>query len=129
MLDHRSEGQAGKKIQRADQTAPCPDSKNEKRAAGDREGSCAGGAIFFCTSEPARAMIGTIMRKRPTNMAMPRVVLYQGVLRGQAGERAAVVAVGGTVGVKNFAQAVRAVVVQAGQCPICSRSPTPQSRG
>src|SRR6266536_2805888 len=38
-----------------------------------------GGATFFCTSEPANAMIGTIMRKRPNNISSPRVVLYQGV--------------------------------------------------
>ena len=36
---------------------------------------------------------------------------------GEAGEGAAVVAGAGTEGVKNFAQAVRAVVVQAGQAP------------
>ena len=39
-----------------------------------------GGAIFFAASEPARAMIGTIIRKRPNSIARPRVVLYQGVL-------------------------------------------------
>ena len=39
-----------------------------------------GGEIFFCTSEPARAMIGTIIRKRPISMARPSVVLYHGVL-------------------------------------------------
>ena len=39
-----------------------------------------GGEIFFCTSEPASAMIGMIMRKRPINIARPSVVLYQGVL-------------------------------------------------
>ncbi len=37
------------------------------------------GAIFFAASEPAIAMIGMIMRKRPISMAMPSVVLYQGV--------------------------------------------------
>jgi hypothetical protein len=38
------------------------------------------GTSFFWASEPARAMMGTIMRKRPMNMAKPSVVLYQGVL-------------------------------------------------
>ena len=38
-----------------------------------------GGAIFFCTSEPASAMMGTIIRKRPMSMAKPSVVVYQGV--------------------------------------------------
>ena len=37
------------------------------------------GAIFFCTSEPASAMIGTIIRKRPMSIAIPSVVLYHGV--------------------------------------------------
>ena len=39
-----------------------------------------GGAIFFWASEPAIARIGTIIRKRPINIARPIVVLYQGVL-------------------------------------------------
>ena len=38
------------------------------------------GTIFFCASEPASAMIGTIMKNRPSSMAKPSVVLYQGVL-------------------------------------------------
>ncbi len=38
-----------------------------------------GGETLLATNEPARAMIGTIIRKRPNNMAMPRVVLYQAV--------------------------------------------------
>ena len=38
------------------------------------------GAIFFCASEPAIAMIGTIIKNRPINIANPSVVLYQGVL-------------------------------------------------
>src|SRR6185436_1960520 len=38
-----------------------------------------GGEIFFCTSEPASAMMGTIIRNRPMSMAKPSVVLYQGV--------------------------------------------------
>ena len=38
------------------------------------------GTSFFCASDPAMAMMGTIIRKRPKSMAMPRVVLYQGVL-------------------------------------------------
>ena len=38
------------------------------------------GTSFFCASDPAMAMIGTIIRNRPMSMAMPSVVLYQGVL-------------------------------------------------
>ncbi len=34
-----------------------------------------GGTLFFSASEPAIAIAGTIMRKRPTNIAMPPVVL------------------------------------------------------
>ena len=34
-----------------------------------------GGATFFCTKEPASAMIGMIMRNRPNNMSRPSVVL------------------------------------------------------
>ena len=33
------------------------------------------GTIFFAASEPATASIGTIIRKRPMNIARPRVVL------------------------------------------------------
>ena len=57
------------------------------------------------------------------SMARPSVVLYQGVLRGEAGERAAVVAGAGTVGVKNFAQTVRTVVVQSRQPPFAHGRP------
>ena len=39
-----------------------------------------GGETFLRASEPASAMIGTIMRKRPINIAKPIVVLSQGVL-------------------------------------------------
>src|SRR5450631_4525825 len=38
------------------------------------------GTIFFAASEPAIAMAGTIIQKRPTNMATAPVVLYQSVL-------------------------------------------------
>ncbi len=38
---------------------------------------CEGGAIFLPASEPAMASIGTIIRKRPANMVMPSVMLYQ----------------------------------------------------
>ena len=34
-----------------------------------------GGTIFFAASEPAIASIGTIIRKRPMNIARPSVVL------------------------------------------------------
>ena len=60
------------------------------------------------------------------SIARPSVVLYQGVLAREAGEGAAVVAGGGAVGVEHFAQAVRAVVVQARPGP--TRSPTPRRR-
>src|ERR1700733_1594476 len=36
-----------------------------------------GGISFFAASEPAMAMMGTIMRKRPINMAKASVVSYQ----------------------------------------------------
>ena len=38
------------------------------------------GTIFFCTSEPAIASIGMIIRKRPMNIARPSVVFQNGML-------------------------------------------------
>ena len=38
------------------------------------------GTIFFCTSEPAIASIGIIIRKRPMNIARPRVSFQNGTL-------------------------------------------------
>src|SRR5947209_20449649 len=39
-----------------------------------------GGTYFLRARFPAIASMGMIMRKRPANMANPRVVSYQGVL-------------------------------------------------
>ena len=39
-----------------------------------------GGTVFLLARFPAIASIGMIMKKRPTNIAMPIVVLYQSVL-------------------------------------------------
>jgi hypothetical protein len=36
-----------------------------------------GGTNYFAAREPAMAMIGTIMRKRPINIPMASVVSYQ----------------------------------------------------
>src|SRR5208283_3399612 len=41
-----------------------------------------GGTYFFCARLPAMASMGTIMKKRPSNMVMPVAVSYQGVLMG-----------------------------------------------
>ena len=90
MLDIGSERQRREKVQRADQQDRA-EQQNEKGAAETGNVPALGGEIFFCTSEPARAMIGTIIRKRPINMAIPSVVLYQGVFAGKPGEGAAVV--------------------------------------
>ncbi|OPY89648.1 MAG: hypothetical protein A4E72_01027 [Syntrophus sp. PtaU1.Bin208] len=38
-----------------------------------------GGVSFFFARFPARARTGRMTRKRPTSMAMPRVVFSQGV--------------------------------------------------
>ena len=54
--------------------------QDDERAAGNGNVPALAGTIFFCASEPAMAMIGTIIRKRPMNIAMPSVVLYHGVL-------------------------------------------------
>ena len=70
---------AGQEVQRADQQHRA-EQQDDERAAGTGKRARAGRRDFFCTSEPASAMIGTIIRKRPINMARPRVVLYQGVL-------------------------------------------------
>ena len=37
-------------------------------------------SLIHISRDPANAMMGTIIRKRPMSMAMPSVVLYQGVL-------------------------------------------------
>ena len=38
------------------------------------------GTIFLAASDPAMASIGMIIRKRPMNIARPRVVFQNGVL-------------------------------------------------
>ena len=78
MFHNRAERQRGQKIQRSDQQHSAE--QNDKRAAGHRKSSGARWRIFLRASEPASAMIGIIIRKRPISMAMPSVVLYQGVL-------------------------------------------------
>ena len=128
MLDDRAERERREKVQRADQQHRA-EQQHHERAAGNRECARAGGTSFFCASEPASAMIGMIIRKRPKSMAMPSVVLYQGVLVVRPGEGAAVVAGAGAEGVKHFAQSVRAGVVQPGHAPLADRRPRRRSRG
>src|ERR1022692_1806243 len=44
-----------------------------------------GGTLFFIARLPASANTGTIMRKRPINMAQPRAVLYHHCTVGLVG--------------------------------------------
>jgi len=39
-----------------------------------------GGTVFFAASDPAIAIAGMIIQKRPTSIAMAPVTLYQSVL-------------------------------------------------
>jgi hypothetical protein len=68
------------------------------------------------------AMMGTIIRKRPINMARPSVVLYQGVLALRPAKALPLLPLAGAVGVEDFAQAVRAVVVQPGRAPFADQA-------
>ena len=79
MFDDRPERQAGQEIQRADQQHRA-DEQQTKVQPETGNVPALDGTIFFCASEPAMAMMGMIIRKRPISMAKPRVVLYQGVL-------------------------------------------------
>src|SRR5438309_198359 len=59
-------------------TVPISNTVNVTPDTGNVPALC--GTIFFCASDPARAMIGTIIKNRPINVARPRVVLYHGSL-------------------------------------------------
>ena len=128
VLDDRVRARGRKKVQRADQQHRAEQQNDEVPPETGNVPALAG-AIFFCTSEPASARIGTIIRKRPINMARPSVVLYQGVLAVRPAKALPLFPVAGTEGVEHFAQAVRTVVVQAGQAPFAHRRPGRETRG
>ena len=110
VLDDRAERQRRKKVERTDQEHGA-EQQNKKRSAMTGNVPALAGATFFCTSEPASAMIGTIIRNRPNNMSIPRVVLYQGVFPERPANALPLFPCAGAEGVKNLTQAVRAVVV------------------
>ena len=123
---------AGTEGERADDDDGA-DEQNREQWPGDRETARALRDELLAARDPASARIGTIMKKRPTSMARPSVVLYQrSSLAVRPGEGAAVVAGAGAVGVEDFAEAVRAVVVlpslrapSAPAGPSCSCWPRP----
>ena len=75
MLDERAESERGE----IGETAHDQDHADQQA---DQQAACAvgnvpaeGGTIFLAASEPATAIIGTIIRKRPISIAKPIVVL------------------------------------------------------
>ena len=67
-----------------------------------------GGTVFFATSEPAIAIIGMIMKKRPTSIASAAGRVVEERVAGEAGEGRAVVAGLRGVEIEHLAEAVRA---------------------
>ena len=105
------QGQHGQEVQRADEQN-CSEQQHDEGGPEARERARAGRGDFSARANRRRAMIGTIMRKRPMSIARPSVVLCPRRVGREASERAAVVTGGGTEGVKHFAKAMRAGVVQ-----------------
>ena len=68
-------------------------------------------------------MIGTIIRKRPINMAKPSVVLYQGVLALSPANALPLLPVAGTKRIKNFTQSMRAGIIKPGYSPSADGRP------
>ena len=124
MFDNRAERERGQKRQRADENHRA-DEQHDKREAGHRKRAGAGGNDFFARerpgereqrhdhAEPAEQHVNAERRVPPRRVGV------------EAGEGAAVVARAGSVGVKHFAQAVRALIGQTGLCPSCSPTPRP----
>ena len=74
MLDDRPERERREEGETADDQDHADDEPDEQ-AAGGRERARRGGIDFFPASEPASAIAGTIMKKRPTNIELASVRL------------------------------------------------------
>jgi hypothetical protein len=79
VLDDGAEGEGRQEIERADEQHGADEQEGEGRPFTGKVPAL-GGEACLPASDPASAMMGTIMRKRPMSMARPSVVLYQGVL-------------------------------------------------
>ena len=86
----------------------------EDCAAGRERAALDGGDAFFCDEAAGEGQDRHDHGKAAENMARPSVLLYQGVLAVSPAKALPLFAGRGTEGVKHFAQAVRAAVVQAG---------------
>ena len=80
VLDDRSERQRREEGQAADDQDHADQQADEQRRHGSGNVPSEAGTVFFAASEPAIASAGTMTMKRPISMAMPSVMLYQGVL-------------------------------------------------
>ena len=67
-------------------------------------------------------------RNLPASMAIPRVMLYQGVFAAEAGKGASVVARSGGVGVEDLGQAMRPGISEPGEAPAAHRGPGGKSK-
>ena len=116
MFDDRAERKRRQKSQRADENDRADKQQDEREAAHGKVPALAG-TIFFFANEPASASSGMIMPKRPSSMSMPSVVSYHRRIGIEAGKGAAVVARAGSIGVKHFAQAMRALICPGSEVP------------
>ena len=71
MLDDRAERQRREEGEAADDQDDADQQADEQPPVVGKV-PADGGTIFLAASEPAIAITGTIIRKRPTSMAMPR---------------------------------------------------------
>ena len=74
MFDDRTKGERREEGEAADDEDHANDQADEQ-AAGGRECAGGGGIDFFSASEPAIAIAGMIIQKRPTSIAMAPVRL------------------------------------------------------
>ena len=108
-------------------SSTCRQQKNEKCAAGDRECAGAGWRNFLLHQRTGQRQDRDDHEETADQHGEAESGVVPRRVAGQAGEGAAVVAGAGTESVKNFAQAVRAVVVQTGQAPFAHDRPGGES--
>src|SRR5262249_18899761 len=127
MLNDWSKSQSRKEIQGPDQKH-CPDQQNEKCAAVNWEGSRACRSHFLLDQRTGKPKDRDNHQESADQHGNPQRYVIPWRVSVETCEGAAVIARGRAEGVKNFAEAVRTVVIQAGQAPLADDSPSRKSQ-
>ena len=127
VLDDWAKRQRRKKVERADQNNG-PEQENKKRSAMHWKRAGAGGRDLLLHKRSGQRHDRHDHQKPADQHGHAEGRVIPGRISGETGKCAAIIPGAGAEGVENLTQAVRTVVVQSGQSPICSLSPRQRIR-